>query len=369
MRVGMSDVARLPPGAAMQMRYLGRTGLAVSALSFGAMTFAGARSDFFRPVGRTEQDVADRQVAMCLDAGVNLFDTADVYTDGGSEEMLGRALGGRRSGVLLATKLNGRTGDGPNDLGQSRHHVIEACEASLRRLGTDWIDLLQLHSIDGRTDPAETLRALDDLVRSGKVRYIGCSNLAAWQLMKALSVADRERLVRHSALQAHYSLLTRDIEHELVPLCLDQGLGILVWSPLSGGFLTGKVRRGGSAPEGSRGAAMPPPGGLADPERAHDIVDALVEIAGGRGVSPAQVALNWLLANPGVTSLVVGARTEEQLADNLAAADWDLAPGEVAHLDAVSAPRLPYPQWHQLRYNAERLDEPWAAERIARGER
>lgn len=353
----------------METRDLGRTGLAVSALSFGAMTFAGARSDFFRPVGQTEQAAADRQVAMCLDAGVNLFDTADVYTDGGSEEMLGRALGARRGDVLLATKLHGRMGDGPNDLGQSRHHVIGACEASLRRLGTDWIDLLQVHSIDGRTDPAETLRALDDLVRAGKVRYVGCSNFAAWQLMKALAVSEREHLVRYSALQAHYSLVARDLEHELVPLCVDQGVGILVWSPLSGGFLTGKVRRDVPAPEGSRGAAMPPPGGLSDPAAAHDTVDALVAIAADRGVSPAQVALNWLLARPGVTSLIVGARTEEQLADNLAAAGWSLTPGEVAHLDAVSAPRLPYPQWHQLRYNAERLTEPWALERIGRGER
>lgn len=350
----------------MRMRYLGGTGLAVSELSFGAMTFGGARSDFFRPVGQTEQAAADRQVAMCLDAGVNLFDTADVYTDGESERMLGRALGSRRAEVVLATKLNGRMGSGANDVGQSRRHVIAACEASLRRLGTDWIDLLQVHSVDQRTDPAETLGALDDLVRAGKVRYVGCSNYAAWHLMRALAVSERERLVRLRALQAHYSLLSRELELELVPACLDQGVGILVWSPLSGGFLTGKVRRGGTAPDGSRGAAMPPPGGLADPDAAHDIVDALVDVASARGVSPAQVALNWLLAKPGVTSVIVGARTEEQLADNLAASGWQLTPGEVERLDAVSAPRLPYPQWHQLRYNADRLTEPWALERIAR---
>lgn len=350
------------------MRYLGRTGLAVSALSFGSMTFGADRSDAYRPLGETGQAAADRQVAMCIDAGVNLFDTADVYADGTSEEILGRALGARRPRVLLATKLHGRMGDGANDLGQSRHHVIAACEASLRRLGTDWIDLLQVHSIDTRTDPAETLRALDDLVRSGKVRYVGCSNFAAWHLMRALAVSDREHLVRYSALQAHYSLLSREAELELVPLCLDQGLGLLVWSPLSGGFLTGKVRRDGGAPAGSRGAAMPPPGGLPDPDRAYAIVDELAAIAERRAVSPAQVALNWLLAKPGVTSLVIGARTDEQLADNLAAAGWRLDPEEVARLDAVSAARLPYPQWHQLRYNAERMDEPWARERPARGE-
>lgn len=350
----------------MRMNHLGRTGLQVSAIAFGAMTFGGARSDFFRPVGTTELDGARRQVDMCLDAGVNLFDTADVYSDGASEEMLGAALGARRADVLLATKLHGQAGPGPNDRGQSRHHIVRAVQASLRRLGTDWIDILQVHGIDGRTDPLETLRALDDLVRAGTVRYIGCSNWSAWHLMRALGIAEREHLGRYSVLQAHYSLVARELEHELVPLCLDQGVGILVWSPLSGGFLTGKVRRDRGGPEGSRSAAMGPPGGLADPERAFAVVDALVEIAGARGVSAAQVALNWLLAKPGVSSLLVGARTDEQLADNLAAAGWELSPDEVARLDAVSAGRLPYPQWHQLRYNAERLDEPWLRERAGR---
>ena len=350
----------------MQMRYLGRTGLQVSAVSFGAMTFGGSRSDFFRPVGTTELDEARRQVDLCLAAGVNLFDTADVYSDGASEEMLGAALGDRRDGVLLATKLHGQAGPGVNDRGQSRHHVIRAVHASLRRLGTDWIDILQVHGIDGRTDPEETLRALDDLVRAGTVRYIGCSNFGAWQLMKALAVSEREHLNRFSLLQAHYSLVSRELEHELVPLCIDQRVGILVWSPLSGGFLTGKVRRDRDAPAGSRQSVMGPPGGLADPEGALDVVDALVEIAGARGVSPAQVALNWLLAKPGVSSLIVGARTEEQLADNLAATDWSLAPAEVERLDAVSTTRLPYPQWHQLRYNSERVTEPWLLERVAR---
>lgn len=349
------------------MRFLGRTGLQVSAISFGAMTFGGARSDFFRPVGTTELEEARRQVDLCLEAGVNLFDTADVYSNGASEEILGAALGSRRDDILLATKLHGRTGPGVNDLGQSRHHVVRAVHDSLRRLGTDWIDILQVHGIDRRTDPAETLRALDDLVRAGTVRYIGCSNFSAWHLMKALAVSEREHLSRYSLLQAHYSLVSRELEHELVPLCLDQGVGILVWSPLSGGFLTGKVRRDRAAPEGSRQSAMGPPGGLADPERALDVVEALVDIGVSRGVSPAQVALNWLLAKPGVTSLIVGARTVEQLADNLAASDWSLDPAEVERLDAISAPRLPYPQWHQLLYNSARATEPWLLERVARG--
>ncbi|MGD9695205.1 MAG: aldo/keto reductase [Thermoleophilia bacterium] len=353
----------------METRFLGGTGLRVSVLSFGAMTFGGEGSDFFRPVGTTELDDARRQIDLCLDAGVNLFDTADVYSDGRSEEILGAALGARRGDVILATKLHGATGEGPNERGQSRYHIVRAVEASLRRLGTDWIDVLQVHAIDGCTDPQETLRALDDLVRAGTVRYIGCSNFSAWHLMRALAISGREHLERYRVLQAHYSLIARELEHEHIPLCLDQGVGVLVWSPLSGGFLTGKVRRDAPAPQGSRGAVMGPPGGLASPDVAFDTVDALVEIAEGRGASPAQVALNWLLAKPGVTSLIVGARDERQLADNLAAAGWSLSPEEVARLDAVSALRLPYPYWHQLRYNAERLPEPWMLERLGRGER
>lgn len=349
------------------MRFLGRTGLRVSAISFGAMTFGGARSDFFRTVGTTELEEARRQVDLCLDAGVNLFDTADVYSNGASEEILGAALGARRDDVLVATKLHGRTGPGENDLGQSRHHIVRAVHDSLRRLQTDWIDILQVHGIDRRTDPEETLRAFDDLIRAGAIRYIGCSNFSAWHLMKALAVSEREHLNRFTVLQAHYSLVSRELEHELVPLCLDQGVGILVWSPLSGGFLTGKVTRESGAPEGTRQAATGPPGGLADPEAAYATVDVLREIAAARGVSPSQVALNWLLAKPGVTSLIAGARTDEQLADNLAAVEWELDAGEVERLDAVSAGRLPYPQWHQLLYNSARATEPWLLERAARG--
>jgi aryl-alcohol dehydrogenase-like predicted oxidoreductase len=340
----------------MQTRFLGTTGLQVSTIAFGAMTFAGARSEFFRQVGTTDLDAARRQVDMCIDAGVTLFDTADVYSDGASEEMLGTALGGRRADVLLATKLHGAMPGGVNDRGQSRHHIVRACEDSLRRLGTDWIDLLQLHGIDLMTDPERVLRALDDLVASGKVRYIGCSNFSAWQLMKYLGISDARGRERFAALQAYYSLVARELEHELVPLCEDQGVGILVWSPLSGGFLTGKFRRGSDPEEGTRFAAWGGPGTI-DREQGYDIVEVLAQIAAERDASVAQVALNWLLAKPGVTSLIVGARTEDQLADNLAAAAWSLTPEEVGRLDEVSARPLPYPYWHQRRYNAERC--PW----------
>ena len=343
----------------MQMRYLGRTGLRVSALSFGVMTFGGSRSYFFRSVGDTEVEEARRQVDTCLDAGVNLFDTADVYSNGASEEILGQALGTRRPEVILATKLHGLMG-GVNDTGQSRHHIIRAVEASLRRLGTDYIDLLQVHGFDQRTDLQETLRALDDLVHSGKVRYIGCSNYSAWHLMKAIGISEREHLERFASVQAYYSLVARELEFDIVPCCIDQNVGILVWSPLSGGFLTGKVRRGHAPPAGSRTAAWGPPGGLADPEGALDTVEVLVEIAEQRGVTPTQVALNWLLAKPGVSSLIVGARTNDQLTDSLGACDWALDVEEVARLDLVSAVRPPYPQWHQLKYNSERVSEPWS---------
>jgi aryl-alcohol dehydrogenase-like predicted oxidoreductase len=350
----------------MEYRDLGRTGLLVSAVAFGAMTFGGARSDFFRPVGTTELDDARRQVAMCLEAGVNLFDTADAYSNGASEEMLGAALGARRPEALLATKLHARTGPGQNDVGQSRAHIVEAVEASLRRLGTDWIDLLQVHGFDGRTDPEESLRALDDLVRAGKVRYVGCSNFSAWHLMKALAVSDRRGFVRYASLQAYYSLVARELEWELMPLCLDQRVGILVWSPMAGGLLTGKFRRGRPAPEGARAARNGAPGGLPDEEQALDVIEELVAIAEARGVSAAQVALNWVVARPGVTAAIVGARNADQLADTLSAADWALDPEEVDRLDRASAVRIPYPQWHQMRFNRHRLDEPWM--RFARPE-
>jgi aryl-alcohol dehydrogenase-like predicted oxidoreductase len=336
----------------VETRFLGASGLRVPVLTMGTMTFGGTGRH--APTGKVQVDEATRMVDMCLERGVDFFDTADVYSQGLSEEILGQALGKRRGDALVATKLNGPMGDGVNDRGQSRHHIIAACEASLRRLGTDYIDLYQVHSIDERTPMEETLSALDDLVRQGKVRYIGCSNYSAWHLMKALSVSERRGFERYVSLQAYYSLVARELEHELLPVSQDQGVGILVWSPLAGGFLTGKQRRGDAPPAGSRRAANGDTGTM-DLEQGFDIVDALDGIARDRGTSIAQVAINWLLRRPGVTSVIIGARTPEQLEDNLGAASWTLTDEEVATLDRVSARPLPYPYWHQLKANRPRL--------------
>ena len=339
----------------MEYRQLGRSGLRVSALTLGTMTFGGR--DKFADVGSPDVEGATRQVDMCLDAGSNLIDTADVYSDGLSEEIVGRTLRGRRDRVLLATKARMPMGDGPNDAGLSRHHLIRSCEASLRRLGTDHIDLYQVHEWDGATPLEETLDALDHLVNSGKVRYIGCSNYAGWHVMKALGVSERRGLQRFVSQQIYYSLQARDAEYELVPVSLDQGLGILVWSPLAGGLLSGKYRRDQEGPEGSRQLTdwNEPP--VRDQEALYDIVDALVEIADGHDVSPAQVALAWLLGRPGVASVIVGARTDEQLADNLGAADLVLGDEERSRLDELSAPPLLYPYWHQAKTANDRLGE------------
>jgi aryl-alcohol dehydrogenase-like predicted oxidoreductase len=305
-------------------------------------------------MGDVQVAEASRMIDICLEHGVNFIDTADVYSNGLSEEIVGQAVAKRRDQVLIATKLNGAMGEGPNDRGQSRHHIIQACEASLRRLGTDYIDLYQVHSIDERTPMEESLGALDDLVRAGKVRYIGCSNYSAWHLMKALATSQRRNLERYVSLQAYYSLVGRELEHELIPVSEDQGVGILVWSPLAGGFLTGKQRRGERPPAGSRRAELGDTGTL-DLEYGHSVVDALDVIAQERGVSIAQVAINWLLRRPAVTSVIIGARTVEQLEDNLASATWVLTDEEVATLDSVSARPLPYPFWHQQGLNAPRM--------------
>ncbi len=337
----------------MEYRTLGTSGLRVSVLTMGTMTFGGTGS--FANVGNTDTDQARRQVDMCLEAGVNLIDTADVYSNGLSEEIVGEVLRGRRDRVLLATKVRMPMGTGPNDAGLSRHHIISGCEASLRRLGTDHIDLYQVHEWDGQTPLAETLEALDLLVRSGKVRYVGSSNYASWQLMKALGVADSHGLPRFVSQQIYYSLQAREAEYELVPLAVDQGLGILVWSPLAGGLLSGKYRRSQQPPAGSRHLSdwgEPP---VYDQERLHDIVEVLAAIAGQRGVSPAQVALAYTLAKPAVTSLIIGARTAEQLADNLASADLTLTAAELDELDKASAPPLIYPYWHQAKTASDRL--------------
>jgi aryl-alcohol dehydrogenase-like predicted oxidoreductase len=339
----------------MDYRQLGHSGLRVSSLTLGTMTFGGR--DKFANVGTTDVEGATRQIDMCLDAGINLIDTADVYSDGLSEEIVGRALRGRRDRVLLATKARMPMGEGPNDAGLSRHHIIRACEASLRRMGTDYVDLYQVHEWDGATPLEETLGALDHLVSSGKVRYIGCSNYAGWHLMKALGISERRGLQRFISQQIYYSLQARDAEYELVPVALDQGVGILVWSPLAGGLLSGKYRRDQEGPEGSRQLTdwKEPP--VRDQEALHDIVDALVEIAEEHDVSPAQVALAWTLGRPGVASVVIGARTDEQLADNLGAADLVLGDEERSRLDELSAPPLLYPYWHQAKTANDRLGE------------
>src|SRR5215207_3821354 len=346
----------------MDYRQLGHSGLRVSALTLGTMTFGGR--DKFASVGSTDVEGATRQLDMCLEAGVNLVDTADVYSAGLAEEIVGKALKGRRDRVLLATKARMPMGDGPNDAGLSRHHLIRACEASLRRLGVDHIDLYQVHEWDGATPLEETLGALDHLVSSGKVRYIGCSNYAGWHLMKALGISERRGFQRFISQQIYYSLQARDAEYELVPVALDQGVGILVWSPLAGGLLSGKYRRGEPGPEGSRHLTdwKEPP--VRDEDQLYDVIEAAVEIGEAHGVSAAQVALAWLLARPGVSSLVVGARTEDQLADNLAAAELKLSDGERARLDELSAPPLIYPHWHQAKTAADRLgpaDRAWLA--------
>ena len=337
----------------MEYRALGRSGLRVSVLTMGTMTFGGAGA--FADVGSTDTEEAERQVDMCLDAGVNLIDTADVYSSGLAEEILGQVLRGRRDQVLLATKVRMGMGRGPNDSGLSRHHIISGCEASLRRLGTGHIDLYQVHEWDGQTPLEETLHALDDLVRSGKVRYVGASNYTSWQLMKAVGIAGRLDLAPLVSQQVYYSLQAREAEYELIPLAVDQGLGVLVWSPLAGGLLSGKYRRNHQAPVGSRHLSdwgEPP---VYDPEGLYDLVEILIGIAEQHEVSAAQVALAWTLGRPGVTSLVVGARTGDQLADNLEAASLRLTDEERARLDAASAPPLIYPYWHQAKTARDRL--------------
>ncbi len=344
----------------MDYRQLGRSGLRVSALTLGTMTFGGAGK--FASVGTTGADDARRQVDMCIDAGVNLIDTADVYSDGASEEIVGKAIEGRRDDLLIATKARMPMGGGANDAGLSRHHLIQECEASLHRLGIDHIDLYQVHEWDGQTPLEETLAALDDLVRSGKVRYVGCSNFSGWQLSKAIGISERRGLERYVSQQIYYSLQSRDAEYELVPAGLDQGLGILVWSPLAGGLLSGKYRRGQDGPEGSRHLTdwNEPP--VRDPDQTYDVIDALVEIGEAHSVSAAQVALAWVIGRPGVCSAVVGARTTEQLADNLAAAELELTEAETARLEELSRPPLIYPHWHQAKTSADRLspaDRAW----------
>jgi aryl-alcohol dehydrogenase-like predicted oxidoreductase len=325
----------------MRYRLFGRTGLYVSELCFGAMTFGG--KGFWEVVGKTPQDEADRLVGVALDAGINFFDTADVYSEGESEKILGRALGPRRRDIVLATKVRGRVGPGPNQLGLSRRHIHEAIDGSLKRLGTDWVDLYQIHGFDAATPLDETLRALDDVVRAGKVRYIGCSNLAAWQLAKANGLAARQGWERFESLQAYYTIAGRDLEREIVPLLKDEQMGLMVWSPLAGGLLSGKFTRDGQGPAGTRRASFDfPP---VNKDRAFNCVDAMKKVGDARGVSVAQVALAWLLSKSHVTTLIIGAKNEEQLKDNLAVTGLELTGQEIAALDEVSALPREYPGW------------------------
>ena len=332
----------------MEYRLLGGSGLKVPVLSLGTATFGGS-GEFFGAFGTGDVAQASRMVDICLEAGVTMFDSADVYSAGRSEEILGQAIKGRRDRVMISTKGTFRTGQGPNDVGSSRAHLIDAVEKSLRRLGTDYIDLYQLHGFDALTPVEETLQTLDDLVRAGKIRYIGCSNFSGWHLMKSLATSDARGLTRYVAHQAYYSLVGRDFEWELMPLALDQKVGTVVWSPLGWGRLTGKIRRGAPMPEVSRlrtkiVADLGPP---VPEELLYRVVDVLDEIAKQTGKTVPQIALNWLLQRPAVATLIIGARDEQQLRQNLGAIGWTLTLEQMAALDAASTITKTYPYWHQ----------------------
>ena len=330
----------------MEYRQLGASGFRVPALAFGTATFGGT-TDFFKAWGSTDVAGASRLVDVCLDHGVTLFDSADVYSNGAAEEILGAAIKGRRDKLLISTKATFPIGDGPNDYGSSRFHLIEAVDKALKRLGTDRIDLLQLHGQDNYTPVEETLSTLDQIVRSGKVRYVGGSNFAGWHMMKSLAAADRYGYPRYVAHQAYYSLLNRDYEWELMPLGRDQGVGAVVWSPLGWGKLTGKIRRGQAAQPGSRAHDIAGTGPAYPEERLFAIVDALDEVSEEVGKSIPQVALNWLLQRPTVSTIIIGARNEQQLVQNIGAVGWNLTREQVAKLDAASDAKPSYPTWHQ----------------------
>ena len=327
----------------MRFRFLGNTGIKVSELCLGTMTFGGR--GFWKNIGSVTQKEADRLVSVSLDAGINFFDTADVYSEGLAEEMLGRALGARRKGIILATKVRGAMGSGPNDGGLSRRHILEGCAESLCRLKTDYIDLYQVHSFDPKTPLEETLRALDDLISQGKVRYIGCSNFAAWQLMKALAISGRHGWNKFVTLQAYYSLLERDLENELMPLCIDQNLGILVWSPLAGGFLTGKYRRGKPRPKDARRSDPQNQFLRFDEEKGFAVIEELDKIVKKHKGTAAQAALNYLLSRPNISSVIIGVKSLDQLKDNLNTVRWQMTAEEIKRLDQMTPPPRVYPQW------------------------
>ncbi len=330
----------------MEHRQLGASGLFVPVLSFGTATFGGG-NEFFKAWGNTQVDEARRLINLCMDAGVNFFDTANIYSGGAAEEILGQALEGIRHQTILSTKATFPMGNGPNDFGSSRSHLIKQCEDSLRRLKTDYIDIYHLHGFDGNTPVEETLKTLDDLITAGKIRYIACSNFSGWHLMKSLSVSERYGWARYVAHQAYYSLLDREFEWELMPLGIDQKVSTIVWSPLSSGRLGGKFRRNQSVPENNRISQGGSHGPATNFELLYKIVDALDEIAEETGKTVPQIALNWLLQRPTVANIIIGARDEEQLKQNLGAIGWNLTTNQVKKLDEASDRDLIYPYWHQ----------------------
>ena len=344
----LNDTARLHHDEAPNMDYrtVGPSDLKVSVLSLGTATFGGGNA-FFKAWGETDVVEATSLVDIALEAGVNLFDSADVYSDGLAESILGKAIAGRRDKLLISTKASFRVGPGPDDIGSSRRHLVAACEASLRRLGTDHIDLWQLHAFDALTPIDETLRAMDDLVRAGKVRFIGCSNFSGWHLMKSLALSQHHGWAPHVAHQAYYSLLAREYEWELMPLAIDQNVGTVVWSPLAGGRLSGKIARSQTAPPGTRTAALGTHGPDSPPEQFYAVIDVLREIAAEHGRSVSQIALNWVLHRPTISTLVIGARNADQLRDNLGTVEFKLSDEQVRRLDAASEPQPVYPYWHQ----------------------
>jgi len=332
----------------MEFRLLGRSGLKVPVLALGTGTFGG-RGEFFKGFGNADVHEATKMVDICLEAGVNMFDSADSYSLGLAEEILGQAIKGRRDKVLLSTKGTFTTGSGPNDVGSSRFHLTETIHGSLKRLGTDYIDLYQLHAFDALTPIEETLNTLHDFVQAGKIRYIGCSNFSGWHLMKSLGISDKYNLPRHVAHQAYYSLVGRDYEWELMPLALDQGVGTVVWSPLGWGRLTGKIRRDQPMPESSRlhNPTTAAGGPQVPEEHLYRVVDCIEEIAAETGKTVPQIAINWLLQRPTVATVIIGARNEEQLRQNLGALGWRLDANQMSRLDAVSKTPMAYPYWHQ----------------------
>ena len=342
----------------MEFRQLGGSGFKVPVLCLGTGTF-GAKNESFRAFGVSEVQEATKLVDISLEAGLNMFDSANVYSNGAAEEVLGQAIKNRRDRVIISTKATFRSGPGHNDVGSSRHHLIKACESSLRRLGTDYIDLYQMHGFDALTPVEETLDTLNTLVRSGKVRYLACSNFSGWHLMKSLAVSEKHGLSRYVAHQAYYSLAGRDYEWELMPLALDQNVGTVVWSPLGWGRLTGKIRRGQPLPEISRlqSQAIVEAGPPVADEHVYRVVDAIDEVAKETSKTVPQIAINWLLQRPTVATVIIGARNADQLRQNLGAADWNLTPAQVAKLEACSATTPAYPYWHQRGF-AERNPSP-----------